>query len=89
MGIINEFQGAEFEALSAPAVTSFLRRHALERPAHTALVDGATAESVTYAEPVDAAVALRIGVVEAVSDDDDLTEGAAAFFDKRDPVYPD
>ena len=37
-------------ALSAPAVTSFLRRHALERPGHTALVDGATGESITYAE---------------------------------------
>lgn len=37
-------------ALSAPAVTSFLRRHALERPSHTALIDGATSESVTYAE---------------------------------------
>ena len=95
------------------------------------------------AQPVDAAEALRIGLVEAVSEDDDplglaleiadqitvnsprairsvkqcvdrsldldlpvglelerelwiglipegdLTEGAAAFFDKRDPVYPD
>lgn len=37
-------------ALSAPAVTSFLRRHALERPGHTALVDGVTGESITYAE---------------------------------------
>lgn len=37
-------------ALSAPAATSFLRRHALERPSHTALIDGATGESLTYAD---------------------------------------
>ena len=35
-------------ALAAPAVTSFLRRHALERPSHLALIDGATREEVTY-----------------------------------------
>lgn len=39
-----------YDALSAPAVTSFLRRHALERPQHSAIVDGATGEVVTYAE---------------------------------------
>lgn len=38
-----------YDALSAPAVTSFLRRHALERPQHSAIVDGATGEVVTYA----------------------------------------
>lgn len=38
------------DALSAPAVTSFLRRHALERPAHPALIDGATGETLTYAQ---------------------------------------